>query len=91
MSDIILKGFEAYPNFRASDLPDVITPANLGYQSVKVHDADGSECEHVFELNRLTGEAKRYCEDKDSKIYAIGDEPVTETVILKMPITITLI
>lgn len=89
--NIILKGFEEFPNFRASEWPEVVTPANLGYQAVEVYDADGIECKYIFELNRLTGQAKKYSEDKDGKIYAIGDEPTTETVALKMPITITLI
>ena len=89
--DIILKGFEEFPNFRASEWPEVITPANIGYQPVKVHDADGIECKHIFELNRLTGETKRYCEDDSGKMFVILGVPATETVTLKMPITMTLI
>ena len=32
-SKIILKGFEKFPNFRVSDLPEVITPKSLKHRN----------------------------------------------------------
>jgi hypothetical protein len=98
-SNIILKGFEQFPNFRVSELPEVITPgslkralpASICNHNASVHDADGKECKYIFELNRLTGEAKRFSENEDGTPFAILGVAVTEHVTLKMPITITLI
>ena len=89
-SNIILKGFERFPNIRVSELPEVITPGALQHNA-NVHDADGVECRYIFELNRMTGEAKRFSLNEDGTPFTILGVAVTEHVTLKMPITITLI
>ena len=99
MTNIILKGFERFPNIRVFDLPEIMTPgslkrslpASICEHNASVHDADGVECKYIFELNRLTGEAKRFSLNEYGTPFAILGVAVTEHVTLKMPITITLI
>lgn len=52
--NIILKGFEEFPNFRASEWPEVVTPANLGYQAVEHRNSGLEDADH--DHTNLTGE-----------------------------------
>jgi len=70
--------------------PIVLTPKNIPVSPTKLYDADGVECTYAFEVNRITGECKKYTLNEFNIPFAISeDELAVETVMLKTPISIT--
>ena len=72
-------------NIIKDDWPIVLTLRNIPVSPIKIYDADGAQCQYAFEVNRITGECKRYV----VPFTVIEDKLVVETVMLKTPIIIT--
>lgn len=76
-------------NIIEADWPIVLTPKNIPVSPARVYDADGVECRYAFEVNRITGECKKFMLNEFNIPFAISeDELAVETVILKTPIVI---
>ena len=75
----------------ASDWPEILTVNNLPIRYVRVFDGDGVEWRDVIEVNRSTGELKKYKRDEAGRLWTWfksdgGNEVQKETVMLKMPV-----
>lgn len=76
-------------NIIEENWPIVLTPKNIPVSPARVYDADGVECRYAFEVNRITGECKKFMLNEFNIPFAISeDELAVETVILKTPIVI---
>lgn len=76
-------------NIIEADWPIVLTPKNIPVFPATVYDADGVECRYAFEVNRITGECKKFMLNEFNIPFAISeDELAIETVTLKTPIVI---
>ena len=76
-------------NIIKDDWPIVLTLKNIPVYPIKIYDADGVESRYTFELNRITGECKRFLLNEVGLPFALFDDVLAfETVTIKTPVIV---